>query len=169
MVWLNWYDHSGYTKMTVPHSNVIITNKSESKCSIVNEKILQKCSAKENKLCFTKEEESECANEKQKDAKNEVAYDVTNYLNVPNAWECERDNPDVQCERACMANVDNEYFSDILDTLNEYQDCHGQRLSIKKLREAVRRIMDEEEEEMERNINNITCNNTFQSRVNKSV
>ena len=29
--------------------------------------------------------------------------------------------------------------------------------------------MDEEEEEMERNINNLTCNTSFQSPVNKSV
>ena len=37
---------------------------------------------------FTNEDEPECANEKQKDAKNEVAYDVTNYLNVYNVFEC---------------------------------------------------------------------------------
>ena len=105
---------------------------------------------------FYEEDESECANEKQKYAKNEVAYDVTNYLNVSNIFECGRNNPDVSCERACMANVDYEYFTDVLDTLNKYQDRHGQRLSSKKLREAVRRVMDEEEEEMERNINNIS-------------
>ena len=51
-----------------------------------------------------------------------------------------------------MATEDNEYFSDVLDTLNEYQDRHGQRLSSKKLREAVCRVMDEQEEEIERNI-----------------
>ena len=49
-----------------------------------------------------------------------------------------------------MANVDNDYFSDVLDTLNEYKDRHSQRLSSKKLREAVRRVMGEEEEEIER-------------------
>ena len=51
-----------------------------------------------------------------------------------------------------MANVDNEYFTDILDTLNEYQDRHGQRLSSKKLKKALLRVMDDEEEEIERNI-----------------
>ena len=124
---------------------------------------------KENKLCFTKEDESEYANEKQKDAKNEVACNVTNYFNVSNVFECGRNNPYVSCERACMANVDNEYFTDVIDTLNEYQDRHGQRLYSKKLREAVRRVMDEEEEETERNINNITCDTSFQSPVTKSV
>ena len=59
--------------MTAPSSNVIVTNESESKRSIVSEKLSRNYSAKEKELCFTKEDESECANEKQKDAKNEVA------------------------------------------------------------------------------------------------
>ena len=106
-------------------------------------------------------------NKKQKDAKNEVACDVTNYFNVSNVFECGRNNPDVSCERACISNVENEYYTDVLDTLNKYQDCHGKILSNKKLREAVRRVMDEEE--MERNINNITCDTPFQCPVPKSV
>ena len=81
----------------------------------------------------------------------------------------EKNIPDVSCERACMATVDNEYFSDILFTVIEYQDHHGQRLSSKNLREAVRCVMDEEEEEMERNINNITCYTSFKSPVTKSA
>ena len=68
-----------------------------------------------------------------------------------------------------MDSEDNEYFTDILDTLNKYQDRHGQRLSSKKLREAVRRVMDEEGEEMERNIYNLTCHTSFKSPVTKSV
>ena len=51
-----------------------------------------------------------------------------------------------------MVTEDHEYFSDILDTLKRYQDRHGQILSSKKLKEAVLRVMDEEEEEIERNI-----------------
>ena len=89
---------------------------------------------KENELCSTKNDESEFVNKKQKDAKNEVACDVTNNLNFSNIYECGRNNPGVSCERACMANLDNEYYTDVLDTLNEYQDRHGQRLSSKKLR-----------------------------------
>ena len=79
---------------------------------------------------------------------------MTNYFNVSNVFECGRKNPDVSCERACMATEENEYFTDILDTLNKYQDRHGQRLSSKKLKEALLRVMDEEEEEMKRNIRN---------------
>ena len=94
---------------------------------------------------------------------------MTNYLNVCNVFECGRDNPGVQCERVCMANVNDDYLSDVLDTLKKYQDRHGQRLSSKKLREAVGRVMNEEVEETERNINNITCNTPFQSPGTKSV
>ena len=85
--------------MTALYLNVNITNKNESKRSIVNETLSQNCSVKENKLCFTKEDKSECANEKQKDAKNEVACDVTNYFNISIVFECGRNNDDVSCER----------------------------------------------------------------------
>ena len=68
-----------------------------------------------------------------------------------------------------MVTEENEYFMDILDTLNKYQYRHGNRVSSKKLKEAVLRLMDEEEEEMERNINNITCDTIFQSPVTKTV
>ena len=81
---LNWYDHSGYKEMTAPYSKVNVTNESESKRSIVNEKLSQscsinennskrnivnkplsqKCSSKDNELCSTKEDESECVNKK---------------------------------------------------------------------------------------------------------
>ena len=44
----------------------------------------------------------------------------------------------------------------MLDHLNEYHDRHGQILSSKNLKEAVLRVMEGEEEEIERNINNIT-------------
>ena len=68
-----------------------------------------------------------------------------------------------------MANVNNDYFSDVLDTLHEYRGCHVERFSSKKLREAVGDVMNEEVEEMERNINNITCDTPFQSPGTKSV
>ena len=102
---------------------------------------------------------------RKKDAKNEVACDVTNYFNVSNVFGCGRNNPDVSCERACMATEYNEYFTDIIDTLNECQDRHGQRLSSEKLKEYVLRVMDEEEEEIELDINNITCDTPFLSPV----
>ena len=68
---------------------------------------------------------------------------MKNYFNVSNVFECGRNNPDLSCERECMDTEDNEYFTEILDTLNEYQYCHGQRFSSKNLREAVHRVMDE--------------------------
>ena len=59
----------------------------------------------------------------------------------------------------------NGYFTDIINTLNKYQDHHSQILSSKKLKEAVIRVMEQEKEEIERNINNITCDTSFQSPV----
>ena len=68
-----------------------------------------------------------------------------------------------------MATEDNEYFTNILDTPKKYQDHHDQILSSKKLKEDVRRVMDEEEEEMEPYINNITCDTPCQSPVTNDV
>ena len=77
-------------------------NENKPKRSIVNELLLQKCFAKEHELCSMKEDESECANKKQKCAKNEVACNVKNNFKVSNVFECGRNNPEVSCERACM-------------------------------------------------------------------
>ena len=73
--------------------------------------------------------------------------------------------PDVSYERAYMATSGNEYFTDILDDLNEYHDRHGQRLSSKNIKEAVLCVTEQQEEEIECNINNITCNTSFESPV----
>ena len=74
------------------------TNEGESKQSIVNETLSQKHSMKEDK--------PECAIKNKKYAKNEVAYDVTNYFNVYNVFECQiyvLYRIDMSYERACMA------------------------------------------------------------------
>ena len=121
-----------------------------------------------DKICSTEIEKSEYTITEQKDEGNEVTYDVPNF-NVSNLFECGRKNPDVSYERAYMDTEGNEYFTDILDHLNGYQDRHGQRLSSKNLKEAVIRVMEQEEEEIERNINSITCDTSFESPVTMNV
>ena len=68
-----------------------------------------------------------------------------------------------------MATEVNGYFTDILDTLNKYQGRHGQILSSKKLKEAVLGVMEQQDEEIERNINNNTCDTSFQSPITRNV
>ena len=75
----------------------------------------------------------------------------------------------MSCERLCMATDGNEYLTDTLDDLKKYQDRHSQILSSKKLREAVLSVMDEEEEEIERNTKKITCDTPFKSSVTKNL
>ena len=48
-----------------------------------------------------------------------------------------KNNPDMSYERAYMATEGNEYFTDILDHLNEYQNRHDHILSTKNLKEAA--------------------------------
>ena len=86
---------------------------------------------------------------------------MTDYFSVSNIFECGINNPDVPYEIFYMATEDNEYFTDFLDTLNKYQDRHGQRLCSKKLKEDVLCVIDDKEKEIERNINHITCDNSF--------
>ena len=116
-----------------------------------------------------KEDKSECTIKKQKDAKNEVACDVTNYFNVSNVFESGKTILTCHVKECAWLLKKMKTFKEIIDTLNKYQDRHGQRLSSKNLKEAVRRLMDEEEEEIERNINNITCDTPFKSPVTKNV
>ena len=82
------------------------TDKDESKCSIVNKTLSQNCSADKEKVSSTEEDKSECTITEQRGVKNEVTYDVPDYFNVFNVFECGRkllDKLDVSYERAYMA------------------------------------------------------------------
>ena len=125
------------------------------KKSIVNKTLSQNYSADVDKLCSTEEEKPEYTITEQKDKGNEVTYDVTNF-NVSIVNERGRNNTDVSYERVYIATSGYEYFTDMLHRLNKYHDPHGQRLSSKKLKEAILHVMEEEEKEIERNINKIT-------------
>ena len=62
------------------------TDEDESKGIIVNKNLLRSCSTDKDELFSTEEEKSECAIKKQKDAKNEVTYDMLNYFNAFNVF-----------------------------------------------------------------------------------
>ena len=64
-----------------------------------------------------------------------------------------------------MATPREEYYTKMLDSLLGHTHCHGTPLSSKNLQEAVSRVMEEEEKYYERNANNITTDNFFQSPV----
>ena len=78
------------------------------------------CSTDKDGLCSTEEDKSECAINKQKDANNEVTYDVPNYFNAFNVFKCGReilDRLEVSYERSCMATEIEIYFTKMLDSL----------------------------------------------------
>ena len=121
-------------------------NEDKSKQSIVNKTLLQNYSADLDELCSAEEDKSECTITEQKYAENGVTYDVPYNFNVSNVFECRINNPGVSYERAYMATERDEYFTDMLDHLNKYNNLHGQILSSKNLKEAVLQVMEEEEE-----------------------
>ena len=144
---LNCHNFGGYTKNITTSSNVNSTDEDKSKCiivhefssqncslskdkskqSIVNKTLPQNYSADVDKLCSAEVEKSE--------------YTHVPNFNVSNVFECGRNNPDASYERVYMANEGNKNFTDILDNLNGCQDCHGQILSSKNLKEAVLCVM----------------------------
>ena len=60
-----------------------------------------------DELCSTEEDKSEYTIMEQKDAGNEVTYNVPNF-NVSNVFEFGRNNPDMSYEIAYMATEVNE-------------------------------------------------------------
>ena len=118
------------------------------------------------------EDKSECAIKKQKDVNNEVTYAVTNYVNAFNVLECGRkllDRLGLLYERACMATPREALFMEMWNSLLRNNHLHGTPLSSKKLQEAVRRVMEEEQKYAERNVNNVTTDTLFQSTVTINV
>ena len=82
------------------------------------------------------EDKSEFTITEQKYANNEVTYDFLKYFNVFNVFECGRkllDKLDVSYKRLYMTTPKEEYFTEILEHLNEYNDRHSQRLSSKNI------------------------------------
>ena len=130
-------------------------NKVKSKQSIVNETLSQNYSAEINELCSTEEDKEECTKTDQKYTDTEVTYDVPYNFNVLTIFECIRNNPDVSYEWVYRATKIDEYFTEMLDHLNKYNDRQSQTFSSKNLKESVLRVMEEEEEEIEHNINSI--------------
>ena len=143
---LNSHVYPVRTKMTVPSLHVCFTDKSELKEFLFNKTLLQSCFTEEEKSkginfndCSTEEDKSECAIKKQTDAKKEVTYDVLRYFNV---FECGRkllNRLDIDTPR-------DEYYTNLLETLVNYNDRNIDPLSNEKIQQAVRRVMAETEE-----------------------
>ena len=86
--------------------------------------LLQNYSVEMDELSSTEEDKSECTTIEQKDADNEITYDVPYNFNVSNVFECIINNPDVLYKRAYMATERDEYFTEMIDHKNEYNDRH---------------------------------------------
>ena len=69
-----------------------------------------------------------------------------------------------------MATPKDKYYNALLDTLVKENNLRGKPSSNKNIQEAVSDVMEETEAEFERNYNEITCNNSYQSpMLNKDV
>ena len=68
-----------------------------------------------------------------------------------------------------MATSNEKYFTEILDHLNNYTDHHRQGLTSENLWDVVIRVMEEEEEDAQNNVNNGTKDTSFQYPVEMNV
>ena len=132
--------------MTALPSNVCSTNEDKSKRIIVNKPLLQKCSTEEDELCSTEEGKLECTITKQKNAKNEVTYDVLNYFNAFNIFEWGRNilnRLDMTYEWSCMVTQKKEYYTDLLENMNKRNYFSNTPLSKNKLWQSINMIVAE--------------------------
>ena len=105
------------------------------------------------------EDKLECLINKQKYAKNEVTNDVPRYFNIFKCGQNILNRLDVSYEKACMVTPRYEYYTNLLETLVNYNDRKNGPLSNKKIQQAVRRVMaetEEEERDAKCNANNVT-------------
>ena len=69
-----------------------------------------------------------------------------------------------------MATPQDKYYNALLDTLVKDNNHKGKPFSNYKIWQAVGKVMEETESEFERNINEITCDTSFQYPIqNKDV
>ena len=69
-----------------------------------------------------------------------------------------------------MATPKDKYYNTLLKTLVDDNNRNGATLSNEKLRQSVGKVMEETEAEIERNMNKITMDTSFQSPVqNKDI
>ena len=66
-----------------------------------------------------------------------------------------------------MATPQNKYYNALRNTLYEDNNHKGAPFSNKNLRQAVGKLIEETEAEFERNINEITCDTSFQYPIQK--
>ena len=91
-------------------------------------------------------------------------------LSYFNIFGCRRnllDRLDVTYEQACMPTSKDKYYTKFWKTLVYDNNCNGAPLSNEKILQPIIIVMEETEAELERNINRITVNTSFQSPVEK--
>ena len=84
---------------------------------------------------------------------------MPSYFNVFKCGNKLLNRLDMPYERACTANPREEYHTNILDTLVNYNEHNNGPLSNKSIQQAIRRVVSETEEQerdAERNANHVT-------------
>ena len=177
---LNWHNNSGYTEITALSLNGNATDEDESKYIIVH-KILSENSStdvSESEQNIVKEPLSQknsmdiseytIMERKEKEYRSpSVTKEVTIYFNI---FEYDRnllDRLDVTYQRAFMATPQDKYYKVLLNNIFKNNIHKGAPLFNENLRQAVGKVMEEMGAQFKCNINEITCDTSFQSPIKK--
>ena len=90
-----------------------------------------------------------------------MTKEVTSYFKI---FECGRNllyRLDVTYQRAFMVTPKDKYYNALLDNLVKDNNLRGEPLSNERLRQSVIYVREEMDVEQERNINDITCDDSF--------
>ena len=89
------------------------------------------------------------------------------YFNISDCGRNILDRLDVTYQRAFMATPQDKYYTEMLENLVKMNNLRGEPLSNERLRQAVIDVREETDVEHERNINDITCDDSYQSPMKK--
>ena len=99
-----------------------------------------------------------------------MTKDVKIYFNIFGCGRNTLNILDVMYQQAFMATPQEKYYTKMLENQVKIKNRNGEPLPNDKLQQAVRDVREEMGTEHERNINEITCNTSFQSPIqNKDV
>ena len=139
------------------------TDVSKSKRNIVNETLSQNSSANVSEYTITELKDKEYK-------EPSVTKEVKIYFNIFKCGMNLLDLLDVTYQRTFMATPQDKYYTEMLENLVKTNNRNGEPLSNEKLRQSVSDIREEKDVEHESNINDITCDDSYQYPMkNKDV
>ena len=96
-----------------------------------------------------------------------MTKEVKRYFNIFECGSNILDRLDVTYQRAFMDTPQDKYYTEMLENLVKMNNCNGELLCNEELPQAASDVREETDAENEHNINDITCDDLYQSPMKK--